>query len=285
MAQNEIKSDNVYGRKFDHITEFYDYLSNGERQWPWRDHYTESSKDGSYSWTGTRSYEEASDLLLHGDPDAKRRIDNKGVANMMNKVNHMEKQRNTYLSPCGFLPHVPNFLAGRPNSMIAERMELKRKRVLTVCYNVAALGGEDANEMQQVASDVLSAILKIESGGVRVNLWAVAISSSLNAIREKDYVCTAVKIKDSNQHIDLLKMAYPLTHPSMFRRHVFKFREVLPGLPSHFAPGYGCTEQDGDRMAQCVKHLGIQADAVLGFYMCRGWSYEQIIEKITGSNK
>lgn len=285
MAQNEIKSENVYGRKFDHITEFYDYLCAGTRQQPWVDTYTESSKDGSYDWTGTRSYEEASDLLLHGDPDAKQRIDKKGVAKMMNRVNHMEKQRNTYLSPCGFLPHVPNFIAGRPNSMVAERMELKRKKVLTVCYNVAALGGESAEQMQQVASDVLSAILKIESGGVRVNLWAVAISSSRNAMRERDYVCTAVKIKDSNQHIDLLKMAYPLTHPSMFRRHVFKFREVLPGLPSHFAPGYGCTEQDGDRMAQCVKHLGIQADAVLGFYMCRDMSYETIIEMITTPKK
>lgn len=285
MAQNEIKSENVYGRKFDHITEFYDYLCAGTRQQAWVDTYTESSKDGSYDWTGTRSYEEASDLLLHGDPDAKRRIDEKGVAKMLNKVNHMEKQRNTYLGPCGFLPHVPNFIAGRPNSMVAERMELKRKKVLTVCYNVAAPGGESASDMQQVASDVLSAILKIESGGVRVNLWAVAISSSRNSKRERDYVCTAVKIKDSNQHIDLLKMAYPLTHPSMFRRHVFKFREVLPDLPSHFAPGYGCTEQDGDRMAQCVKHLGIQADAVLGFYMCRDMSYETIIEMITTPKK
>ena len=274
---NGIAAENVYGKKFNNITEFYDYLCAGTTQSAFNKYGTPSSLEkGRISWTGTNDYEQASDLLLHGDPDAKRRIDQKGVANVAQKVNHMENKPATYLSPCGFLPHVPNFLAGVPNNMISERNEPQRKRVLTVCYNIAALGDADADEMQQVASDVLSAILKIEAGGVRVNLWAVAISSS-----GADNVVTAVKIKDSVQHIDLLKMAYPLTHPSMFRRHVFRFREILPGLPSKFADGYGCTVRDTDRMKQCVRHLGIQADAVLGFYSCRYRSYEDIIDMIT----
>lgn len=276
---NEITADHVYGKKFNNITEFNDYLSNGKTQPAFAKYGEPSSfETGQFaeSWTGTSDYSEATNLLLNGDPDAKRRIDRKGVANVAQKVNHMDKKPATYLSPCGFLPHVPNFLAGVPNNMIAERNEPQRKRVLTVCYNIAALGGVDANDMQQVASDVLSAILKIEAGGVRVNLWAVAISS-----KRLDYVVTAVKIKDSLQHLDLLKMAYPLTHPSMFRRHVFRFREILPGLPSGFGDGYGCTVQDIDKMEQCVKRLGIQADAVLGFYSCQNKSYEQIIDMIT----
>lgn len=275
-----IDRSQVHGERFESITDFYKYLEDGKTQ-PEFDRYGEpDSFSNSWSFTGTQNYAEATDLLLHGDPDAKNRIDNSGVKATIRHINRVERQRTTVLAPCGFLPHVPNFLAGRPNNMLAERMTLKRKKVLTVAYNVAALGSASAEDMLNTASNVLSAILRCEAGGVRINLWAVAISG-----KHGHYAVTAIKIKDSGQHIDVLKMAYPMTHPSMHRRHVFRFREVLPGLPSNFAYGYGSTTTDAKIMDDCLSYLGINCDAILGFYQCQDMSQEQIMQEITTVNK
>lgn len=276
-----IDRSRVHGEKFNNITEFYKFLETHPIKDEFKKYGDEpSSVTGTWEWTGTESYEAATRLLLHGDPEAKSRIDQSGYKATLRNVNRTERKRTTVLAPCGFLPHVPNFLAGRPNNMFAQRIQMQRKKVLNVAYNTGACGGTDAVEMLNAASDVLSAIIRCEAGGVRINLWSVAIAKSGG-----DYAVSAIKIKDSAQHIDLLKMAYPMTSPSMHRRHVFRFREVLPGLPSKFADGYGMTTNDDDECEQCLKYLGIECDAILGFYKCKDWSQEQIMEYITSVNK
>lgn len=275
-----IDRSQVFGEKFSNVAEFYDYIESHPIKDEFKRYGEPSSIDGSWDWTGTRSYEDATSLLLNGDPDAKRLIDGSGVAANMRQVNRVEMQRTTVLAPCGFLPHVPNFLAGRPNNMIAERVTIKRKKVINVAYNIAALGSASSTDMLNAAINVLNAILRCEAGGLRINLWAVAISSS-----RKNYAVTAVRIKDSRQYIDVMKMAYPMTNPSMFRRHVFRFREVLPDLPTSFADGYGCTVSDVDIMHACLEHLNIDVDAVFGFYQANSMSQEQIMDLITQVNK
>jgi hypothetical protein len=53
------------------------------------------------------------------------------------------------------------------------------------------------------------------------------------------YTCS---LKDYNQPLNLLKMCYPLVHPSMQRRTSFRWLETLPNLnDAEFVNGYGAT--------------------------------------------
>lgn len=275
-----IDRSQVYGERFDSITQFEHAISTREITSAFSyDPSSQKTGDYRHEWTGTKDYDEANNLLLYGDAESKARIDDKGVASVIKQTTRTERQRMTVLSPCGFLPHVPNFLAGRPNNMLSERITLKRKKVINVCYNIVGSASVDANDLQNEAANALSAILIAERHGVRINLWAVEVTSEGG-----NYEVMAIKIKDSAQHIDLLKMAYPLTHPSMLRRHGFKFKETLAGLPSGFAHGYGRPEYDDNKIKQCLSYIGVDVDAILSYKKCQTMGREDMINEITQVN-
>lgn len=277
-----IRRSQVYGEAYPNISAFYERLEGGTTQPAFDSDSLSSQREGDFGWefSGTKTYADATDLLINGDAESKKRVAENGVAAILKQPQKDERRRQRVLSPCGFLPHVPNYLAGRPNNMIAERVRLVRKKVVTVAYNIAVNCDVTASDMQQAAADVLSAILKCERGGVRVNLYAISISKSSNK-----YCAFAIKIKDSAQHIDLLKMAYPMTHPSMLRRHEFRYTETQPGLPDSFACGYGSAVSRRGDVREVLSHIGVEADAVLSYYDVTNMTHQQIMDEITGQNK
>lgn len=187
----------------------------------------QASKNGCQSFTGTASWDEAEALFIKGDKKAADAIMAEGFSKVTAKG--YRNQRQLYSSRVGIMPHVPNYIAGRPNSMINVRTNRVPSPVINVLYNISNNAGISAADMRVRAIRLLAALYNIECSGTRVNLYLCDISSI------DDVIGWVIKLKDSGQPFDILKMAYPLTNPSMLRRHSFRFTEVFP----HEGYGYG----------------------------------------------
>lgn len=48
-----------------------------------------------------------------------------------------------------------------------------------------------------------------------------------------------VRIKSANEKLNISKLAFPLTHPSMLRRLFLRWIEVYPEITKKFVSGYG----------------------------------------------
>lgn len=148
-----------------------------------------------------------------------------------------------------------------------------KTKVLTVAYNVSANSSVDANELRDVATQLVGAIMALEAGGARVNLY-VCVEGKGKCSNQKWFVAT--KIKSAGQPLDTLKMCYPLINPSMFRRHYFKWIETRDGVASDIKMGYGY-ESDGTEGLKAVK---LDVDRLLTFRGCQGMDYKRIAKLI-----
>lgn len=211
-------------KKFEGLNEFERYLNESPVQPNYKESYNQSSQkkeSGFRNWYGTHSWTEAQNLFAHGDTKIAKEIEG-GVVDTVRNSKRMKATLKTAV--VGFMPHVPNFIAGRPNSMITVIKQPKKASVVTVVYNMSVNAGVTPEAIKRAAIKTLSAVKMLEDSGTRVNLYICDISIGWDG----DTIGWAMKIKSSGQHLDILKTAYPLCHPSMLRRHSFRFTEVTP---------------------------------------------------------
>lgn len=218
-------------------------------------------------FSGTKSFEEADNLMKYGDEENAKKIQLASV-NVKAKMTPGESNRNRlYNSPCGFLPVVPRVLAGVPENMLAVRKEeYKDTKVLNVMYNTSAGYNVEASDIIDTAAKVASAIRTLEKKGYRINLY-------LGDVCRVDGVpvSISVKVKDSGQYFDALRVAYPLVNPSFLRRHVFAILERIKDI--RLTQDYGGVLSDEDAQ----NYLGAGAK-YLSFYKCRHMNAEDILK-------
>ena len=92
--------------------------------------------------------------------------------------------------------------------------------------------GTDSDDIIANGQKMLGAILDLEHQGYRINLYAV---QSYNDGSSSDIL--AVKIKSSNQPLDLKRMSFPLTHTAFFRVIGFDWYSRFP--KGKYRSGYG----------------------------------------------
>lgn len=263
---------NIY-KKFESLTAFEHYLQTNELQ-PYFAAYPTSQvkKDYEDSFYGTKSWDDAEDLMLHGDKESAKRIEDGGIAKERAKIKLSDTRRQLFHDVAGVMPHVPNYIAGVPACMVNVKQVRAKFKVITLVYNISVNGDVNAEDMRDVAIKMLSAIMRIESNGVRVNLYVCDISDTA-----KQQIGWLLKIKNSGQHLDVIKTAYPLTNPSMLRRHSFRFTEITKGVHKAFASGYGSANRRADEL---LKACGLRDAKVLSYYKMRGQTTEQITKDI-----
>lgn len=263
---------NIY-KKFESLTAFENYLQTNEVQ-KYFAAYPKSQvkKDYEDSFFGTKSWNDAEDLMLHGDRESAKRIEDGGIAKERTKIKLSDTRRQLFHDVAGVMPHVPNYIAGVPACMVNVKQVRAKFKVITLVYNISVNGDVNAEDMRDVAIKMLSAIMRIESNGVRVNLYVCDISDT-----EKQQIGWLLKIKNSGQHLDVIKTAYPLTNPSMLRRHSFRFTEITKGVHKDFASGYGSANRRADEL---LKACDLRDAKVLSYYKMRGQTTEQITKDI-----
>lgn len=268
-------------RKFESVSEFHNYLCNNEVSKTFKGFENSDLQSKSYTdWTKTESYAQADGLLLYGDKELQKKIMNAGVKKTRLKLNMKATRRQIFSAVCGVAPNVPNAIAGVPTNMIAVKNVAIKQKVVNVCYFITANGDTEADDLLQASANVISACMEIEASGVRVNLYVGFLSEKLD-----DTVGFIMRIKSASQPFDVLKMAYPMAHPSMLRRHFFKAMEVTENVPTQFAPTYGHALSNAKEIRRYTESITKNMQAVYSYYDAKGKTIEEIKEMIVRGNK
>lgn len=232
------KSKNV--SYFDTIDEYTNFLEESESM-----RYG-SSDDGDYDFTGTKSLKEALDLCKYGDEELREYIYKQNLkfdnVDSCNKV-----KRSTVNDVVGFMPNVPNYIMGVPVNMIRDNRTMINSKVLNVFINISAAWNISKEDIKERAAKYVCAINKLEEEGYRCNIYTGSAGERWNSEN-----LLIVKIKSDKEPLNLAKMAFPLSHPSMLRRLKFKWIETIP---IDFGPGYGSSITDDTHISNLLKTI------------------------------
>lgn len=215
-----IKNNIVSSESFGSVQEFISIISKRSLNKAFYEAGKECSITGSADFTGTQNFIEAQDLMKHGYK--------KGVIDLMRckssvKVMSPTKKVQTYQDVTGFAPIVPNAIIGLPQSMLNKRVHQKQAKVINILLDIDICGSEDKEIILKGGKNIYTFIKSIEATGTKVNL---SVMSSSYIEKAKKFTCLFIKVKDSKQAINPQLIAYPIIHPSFFRRHVFRWIET-----------------------------------------------------------
>lgn len=227
---------NVMEYDFDSITEFLEYIETAPVNsdvWGHRDLYSET---GSYNFCRTRSLEEAKELCKYGyHENFDKLVELKNTLEKYIKMsNKKSKQYNFYV---GYAPDVKAYLEGSPLSML-NRQYPKRQHI-DIYYNAANLARASSNEIFNRGAITLSIVEILENIGFSVGLNVFTMSSEYNQIH---YV--KLNLKRSGERLNIQKLFFPFSHPSFFRRLVFRLMEQTPDITRDWTSGHGRTCDD-----------------------------------------
>lgn len=259
-------ANEVY-KKYNSINEFVGALDKyGEP-----DTWLSSGDTSDPYWYGTKTYQEAKERVLRGDDELAKQL--RGSEKLDISIPTTGTRKKMVTGVVGFMPHVPNYLAGVPNNMIFVREQKIAKKVINVYYGCNTLSDVDADEIAAVSARVMSCVMSMERKGYRINLYAVNC-----AHKDGKRAGFSVKVKDSGQHIDILKMAFPFLGASWNRRFAFRFRELF--APWNTRGGEMGGSVYGDELREYLDRQRVDYDVAMSFYDARRIRTVEELEKL-----
>lgn len=263
---------------YDNITMFAEALSRrkvNKEFAKWHGHDLPSLRYDK-KFFGTNTYDEADNLLRYGYKEGLDKLLNVPVRKNV-LTGHGLRPR-TFNDVVGHAPHVPNMLIGIPQSMINTRRIPVKQKVLTVVLEASVDYRKSEDEIITVNANFLSAIISLEKAGYRINLYLSRI------VRDKKNkaIGFVVKIKDSGQYMDTLKMAYPMIHPSFRRRHGFRYTETTDEkkLENVIIEKQGLSVVYESDLKKYINETSIKYDKCFTFYNLQGRTVKQITEML-----
>lgn len=185
----------------------------------------DENKEGCADFYGTNTHEEANKLLVNGDVFTATAIENCTSNKKFNRTTSTIKQ-----DFCGFAPNVGAVVSGSPINMYnIKRTTYRNTKVLNLVYFIGASCVVSKKEIAAAGAKLLNVINTLEARGYRINLFAARCATpAINGkIQKNSLLNLAIKIKDSGKHLNITKIAYPIAHPSFFRRHCFKWADTV----------------------------------------------------------
>lgn len=227
---------------FNSIADAVNYIDTTERTLFYQRYH--KSDDTNYYFRGTYTMEEARELLFHGWEDGAKQLKNKLDAKI--NVNNNGYRNKTFYDIAGFQCSVPRYLQGIPTNMVNNKRVVQKQKVVNITKDFGYSASVSKETMMRESVKFLQAVDKLEKQGMRCNVFVSVVTSGR---KTKGYIDIRIKVKDSSQRMNLKQLAFPLAHPSMFRRITFALIERLEDC-KYFGMGYGrCTEWES------VKHL------------------------------
>lgn len=230
---------NVVVKQFDSIASFVSYINSTPTNRVFGERPLESRRTGTQvkTWAMTESFDEAIDLMANGwstkvgEIASKLEFRTKPVAKV---------QRNT-ISVAGFQPIVPLYIAGVPTNMVNKQLVAIKQKVVDVVKLVNYDASTSAGTMVGESVKALQVVTKLESLGYRCNLF-VALGTRAGG----KSIVAKIKVKSANERLSISKLCFPMAHPSMLRRLLLRFIEVLPETTQAFKYRYGVPIGYGD---------------------------------------
>ena len=236
---------------FNSLYEFYKYITTTETNKAWsnaerllKEKYGEnefikqltplySQRIANNDWYGTKTYEEAIELFKNGIPDESAKLTKLLKAEQkMQPVQIMKKVNNIQ----GFQPIVPLYLMGIPNNMVGMQMKPVKQKVVNLYTNVSYRSYVSQNAIRNECIKKFRLISKLESQNYRVNLFILFNTRTKN---NKMRFISTIKVKGADERLNISKLAFPLVHPSMERRLLFRLLEVYPESDKDLVRDYG----------------------------------------------
>lgn len=241
-------------------------------------HKLASDTDGE-QFTMTKNYAESVEIMTKGYADGLAEM--KATKGTKVRTASNVSKRIPQASVVGYAPHVPNAIAGIPQSMIGTRTITMKSKVISIIYNGGGDCGVDAKDFVKAGRNLLEVITMLELQGYRVG---VEIMNDFCEDKQKGFLF--IKVKEQLQPINPLKLAYMLIHPSFFRRQGFRWLETCPEIESKaFYFGHGhllyiveCNK-NMDKLREYLKKNGMLPEGMFftNMYEARRHNAEELI--------
>ena len=234
----------IHTTEFYSLSEFYTYIKHTETNSVFSKSSELHSQTGSLNFTGTESFEEAVELMKNGWSVKAKELEQRLKTSNIRLKNETKKR--TVYDVVGFQPSVPRYLQGIPTSMINKKNVVQKKKVITLNKNISYHARITTQEILDNSVKALQIIQKIEAQGIRCNLNLICCirdrsTTEINILK--------IRLKSANERLNVSKLAFPLVHPSMLRRLVFRFIEVSPTFTKNsYTSGYGYPMKDDDNI-------------------------------------
>lgn len=198
------------------------HLDRTPTQWP-----QQSSRRPSlgYSWDLGASYDDAVRLLHDGWEEGIQRIGAMALP-VPNACRWIEKP-----DYAGERPDIVRYLAGDSRNMLRRGAERKPKSAMTIVVSIGANANVDAESMWNYGAALVALIDRLESKGIRVEVYALWVTITRTA-----RTCISVRLKQTQDALDINSLAFALAHPAMLRRLMFA---AIERTRQPYAPGYG----------------------------------------------
>lgn len=247
------KNYNKNGKQYRVMVERYEntqQMVNDLRTRSITDRSFEDKSKGSFgTWEGVKTYDECLDYLANGyQPSVDKLKDSVKPA-----VKGESKRISFKNNVAGANPIVPLALIGVPNCMQYTYIKPIKAKVIDVYYDVACAWNVKSCDIIKAGQMLLATILRLEQQGYKFNLYAV---QSYSDSEDCDMLC--IKVKSSNQPIDLKRMSYTLTHTSFFRVLGFDWYSRTPKGKYRDAYGHNITSEfdyDGKRTSEFTQQI------------------------------
>ena len=242
---NKTKNNKTVIYKFSSIIEFYTWIKESQDNPVF---YAKSSQEKDYSdnpWHGTKTFEEALELLHHGWAPAAEKI----TARLSNDQNAITRSsQKSFYDMVGGNASVPRYIMGVPTSMINTRKVKVPEKIVVINKDICYSAYWSPEAMLEEGIKALQIIRGIEATGARVKLNIVFGSSINSWSKNGQNILYKICVKQPDQRLNISTMAYPIAHPSFLRRMFFRALEVTPEATSGFTHGYGSPlSQDYDK--------------------------------------
>ncbi|MDE6649155.1 MAG: hypothetical protein K2K45_04425 [Muribaculaceae bacterium] len=255
--------------KFKSLGALSSYIANNSACGFFSDQVLASEMTNNVKFYGSKNFEAANNMMLQGWSEGAAR-----VQKYMNAgATATAPKRVIYNSVVGFAPNVPNYLSGNPLNMINQKRVKTPKKVVSIVYNCAVGYDIKAANIEKAAAALFNVVSGLEASGVRVELWCANFS-----YKDDEQINFALKIKSAGQPFNLLKMIYPIVHPSFNRRHCFAVTERA-GVENDWGE-YGQILLSVDKSIKACQALRIPSDNVFSYYDLTGKTESEIAKMI-----
>lgn len=243
---------NVHTEIYDSTSEFAADLKSRRRRINNVDHgYTDVREDCySEGFQGVANYDEAMELLQRGYMPL---VDQ--VKASMKKLKLTKNNRSFRNSVVGFAPIVPNALKGLPTSMVDNINDGTKNKVFDVYYDLAINSGTHASDLLIRGKALLEALMALELKGYCFNLYCAQSTTNSRLLSNIDIL--AIKVKNSDTPLNLIRVAFPLVHPAFFRVFGFDWMDKSP-VTRMLGGGRGsplCRQLDRDSIDKIYKAM------------------------------
>lgn len=238
---------------FEDFEEFLCVCTDDSSDLPEQDRSSRDTDEYESQWSGTATFEDAVQLAVQGCSELEEQV-LRIAENIVARtgLGSRDYRLDAVYDVAGDEVDVGRFLEGEPECMVTyPPFETRREggKIITINAQAAMAAMVSKKQIANRGAAMLALVWAAEQAGYRVELNSIYGIGGNN----DDSTCAiVVRLKNTDQPVDLSRLAFMLMHPSSLRRLGFSFMEIQPyAFRDAFcvSGAYGLMQGKGERRA------------------------------------